>query len=761
MDANGTHYHLLLGSDDWDRCSLNGLEWDQTTQAVSLKTRAFEFKAAPSDAPVKLEDRRGAGVDRFGNVFWITPDRQEILVLSSGTGATSHFWSNADTQPEAATLLGGFNTCQPRGVVPQVYAGLAVTEDHFLVVGTQQPSGLLMFDLHAGGTPQVVQFTDDSLRVLDLCARPGGGVWMLEGAIEKPSLRGLNRDFHWLKPTVDLKSQPDDLFQPSSGLGKRKTVQPQMPLAFALKPGAVALEALRQDEILILERGDVPLLRHLRFGETEGRVLKLEVDGVKIIPHDFVFMSDLTNFNEKDERQLGLVFVADAGGNQTFVFKLLEKRAGGLRLEALERFLPMRRFLGKALIGAPTLPKDHCQTGVLYDFGDTWLPLVEQPQKRYGLSGGLVTPLEWQTEHGFLDGKEPDCVWHRLMLEGSFPPETGVRVWSRASDDLDLLAQEQIPWQAEPNPVRRSDGSELPFSSKPEDPNAAVLELLFQQALGRYLQLKLEFTGNGRSSPKLKALRAYYPRFSYAKAYLPTVYRQDQASADFLERMLANVEGFFTTIEDRIAAAQVLFDPRSAPQEALDWLAAWFGVALDPNWNETKRRIFVAHAFEFFRWRGTVHGLSMALRLTLEDCFTPWIFESDTQTFGVRVIERFRTRDAKQSTQTAHRFRVLLPVKPGSSGNDQDNRSRLEIARRVIELHKPAHTSFDLQFYWAMFRLGEARLGSETLIDQGSRDPRLLPPFVVGQGHLLEGYLASRHPYNLPDRQILGRDRLG
>jgi hypothetical protein len=173
MDANGTHYHLLLGSNDWGRCQLNGLEWDQTAQSVSLKARAFEFKAAPSDASVKLEDRRGAGVDRFGNVFWISPDRQEILVRSSGTGATSHFWSNADTQSEPETLLGGFNTCQSRGGMPQVYASLAITEDHFLVVGTQEPSGLLMFDLHAGGAPQVLQFLDDSLRVLDLCARPG------------------------------------------------------------------------------------------------------------------------------------------------------------------------------------------------------------------------------------------------------------------------------------------------------------------------------------------------------------------------------------------------------------------------------------------------------------------------------------------------------------------------------------------------------------------------------------------------------------
>ena len=59
--------------------------------------------------------------------------------------------------------------------------------------------------------------------------------------------------------------------------------------------------------------------------------------------------------------------------------------------------------------------------------------------------------------------------------------------------------------------------------------------------------------------------------------YLPAVYREDAQSASFIERFLANFEGFYTAIEDLIAAVQVLFDVRSAPPEALAWLAAWFG----------------------------------------------------------------------------------------------------------------------------------------------------------------------------------------
>ena len=67
-------------------------------------------------------------------------------------------------------------------------------------------------------------------------------------------------------------------------------------------------------------------------------------------------------------------------------------------------------------------------------------------------------------------------------------------------------------------------------------------ELLFQQAKGRFLQIKLQISGNGRSTPRLHAMRLYYPRFSYPDNYLPALYRDDDQSASFLERFLANIE---------------------------------------------------------------------------------------------------------------------------------------------------------------------------------------------------------------------------
>jgi len=381
--------------------------------------------------------------------------------------------------------------------------------------------------------------------------------------------------------------------------------------------------------------------------------------------------------------------------------------------------------------------------------------------------------------------------------------------------------------------------------------------------------------GDGRGTPRLRALRAYYPRFSYLKNYLPAVYRENVDSASFLDRFLANAEGFYTNIEDRIALAEVLLEVNSAPPDTLGWLAGWFGVALDPAWDESTQRLFLRHAMDFFQYRGTIRGLGMALRLVLESCAGENIFDpaAKPRPGGIRLVERFRTRRTPgvvlgdpgvangipltlQSTRwlpsqgaaelnrryggaypvsapsnatqaaaqaatwkrfslgtlgflprvsapdgafwtdfltrryqqiaklnalwlttyasfdevaqpaalptkvaplrdwfqfqgvvlpmrdNAHRFTVLLPVPESEALDPAAQQRRMELAKRVIDLEKPAHTIYDLKFYWAFFRVGEARLGEDSVLDYGSRAPRLLPPMVVGTGFIASSYLA-------------------
>jgi hypothetical protein len=124
----------------------------------------------------------------------------------------------------------------------------------------------------------------------------------------------------------------------------------------------------------------------------------------------------------------------------------------------------------------------------------------------------------------------------------------------------------------------------------------------------------------------------------------------------------------------------------------------------------------------------------------------------DWQLFGGVVLAMHRR---------AHRFTVLLPVPPAHRDNGVALDERRARAERIINLEKPAHTSFDVKFYWAAFRLGEARLGTDTIVDRGSRMLHLIQPMILDQTYLAEGYLASRNPPDLADRQIIGRTRLG
>jgi hypothetical protein len=91
----------------------------------------------------------------------------------------------------------------------------------------------------------------------------------------------------------------------------------------------------------------------------------------------------------------------------------------------------------------------------------------------------------------------------------------------------------------------------------------------------------------------------------------------------------------------------------------------------------------------------------------------------------------------------AHRFSVLIPT-PRSRPERPAIRRRLELARRIVALEKPAHTTFDVDLYWALFRLGAARIGHDTVLEAGSRAPELLPEVVLGLDYVGESHIARR-----------------
>lgn len=143
---------------------------------------------------------------------------------------------------------------------------------------------------------------------------------------------------------------------------------------------------------------------------------------------------------------------------------------------------------------------------------------------------------------------------------------------------------------------------------------------------GRYLWLYVELLGNSLATPEIAALRVHGPRFAYRDRYLPAFYRESlfppdadaagtATAPDFLGRFLGLFEGELTPLEDRVAGSWLLTDPATTPDDALEWLAAWIGIAFECESDPARRRQILQAAPYTARLHGTLGGLLAAFEL--------------------------------------------------------------------------------------------------------------------------------------------------
>lgn len=843
MDANGTRFQLLKGKADWlagqeagqPAGTFASLAWDDQNELLTLNPLLSLFVRGTREAPLDPAARRGAAADRFGNWFWIAHDRRRIFWQPSGSRKPLVYWEPAAESCRDA--VGPFAPLEPIQPPESELAGLAVTDDHYLVVGNITQHGLFRFDLHAGGEPTLLLIPAEvPFEPFDLAARPGGGVWILDRA--NRSYWGLDREFQIVvDPALGNGGPcPEDetpAFHPVGGVAKPRPIQ-TFASAFGVSASdPISIEALPDGSVLILDRQSnlspadpavaaSTVLRY-RYGQLVGSPIRLAASvevastgngattsELAVTAHDIAYVAATKT-----------LYAVDWYGKQTisFGFDVQSPPSPGQALSVKNDYLPMHYFGGRALVRhAQTVSYDVVGGDPARDPAVRWIALQTIDEPRYDRSATLRTPI--------FDGKTHGCVWDRLDLDACIPPDTLVAVSTRANDDADLLTT--LPFTPEPSLYLRGNGSEIPyyaaFPNLSASDAAGTWELLFQTARGRYLQVQLALNGNGRTTPKLRALRAYYPRFSYPKQFLPAVYRDDPSSASFLERLLANPEGFFILIEDKMNQVGTLFDPLCAPSETLDWLASWLGLVLDPIWSQIqarrqtvsassaqplpdRRRLFIRYTTRLYKRRGTPDGIRFALHLLLDPCLeqrlqrfknaavafdpalqaelarlglpypTPVTTETEFEDLlhdyllaparpsQIRLVERFLTRggraavagDASATNQsgsdtiaaTAHQFSVLV--------SENLPAEELAMVDRIVRLEKPAHTAFDVRRFWDGFRVGEARVGIDTVVGASGSFREM----ILGRDYLAEGYLYPAPPMNVPNRLVSDRDRVG
>ncbi len=233
-----------------------------------------------------------------------------------------------------------------------------------------------------------------------------------------------------------------------------------------------------------------------------------------------------------------------------------------------------------------------------------------------------------------LDSGTPGTVWHRLYIEACIP--SGCRIEIEAHAFEVWRNPSAHPWEKQPEPAWLPITSELPFATAaltPVPEREGLFEVLLQRSngavrdlAGRYLRLRLTLSGDGRHTPAIYAIRAWYPRFSWQANFLPNHFHQQQPlpaatpivteaanGADLRDRLLACFEGMMTPIEERIAAAETLLYPDATPAPFLPWLAQLNATRLPPHWPEPRQRLWLAHQGNLQRHNGSYGGLCRAL----------------------------------------------------------------------------------------------------------------------------------------------------
>ncbi|MFT3691975.1 MAG: phage tail protein [Kofleriaceae bacterium] len=182
--------------------------------------------------------------------------------------------------------------------------------------------------------------------------------------------------------------------------------------------------------------------------------------------------------------------------------------------------------------------------------------------------------------------------------------------------------------------------------------------------------------------------------------HLPAIYRRSDAVGRNLVRDMCFIfEHMFDSVDTNLTDGWRFYDPHVAPPEFLQWLSHWTAFSVDLDWPEEQKRALVKRAVDLYRIRGTKRGLTLFLKL-----FTghePDIQENTWPFKGFRVEGEGSEVGARIALDSvvlppvdlAHCFVVTMPIK------FEDVTPELVIRiHQIIQLEKPAHTHYYLQF---------------------------------------------------------------
>lgn len=211
--------------------------------------------------------------------------------------------------------------------------------------------------------------------------------------------------------------------------------------------------------------------------------------------------------------------------------------------------------------------------------------------------------------------------------------------------------------------------------------------------------------------------------------YLPSIYQAKENDPAFLGRFLKAFEKMLSGIDDGVdipgqslkGIEEILdnihdkFDSDVTDSDFLPWLAGWVALSLKEgeSWSDPKKRELITRIVPLYQKRGTKEGLEEYLKIYVGE--------------GVRIIDELNSFQIGVSSRVGidtiidglplYCFIVDVPFSASFSESGSLVRSETEKSiREIIDIEKPAHTYYRINFNISTMQVGYARVGVNTLL---------------------------------------------
>ena len=189
---------------------------------------------------------------------------------------------------------------------------------------------------------------------------------------------------------------------------------------------------------------------------------------------------------------------------------------------------------------------------------------------------------------------------------------------------------------------------------------------------------------------------------------LPALYREpDPRTGDagsFVRRFTDGLDGVLAPVFAALDNLPAYFDPKTAPEHFLDWLAAWVGLELFEKWSPDLRRTLIAGAVELHSQRGTKRGLQHAIAIFAEVDVDHVTIEESGDVRGLSIVALDPPASAvtrmpvhegapldSRTPVSGPWMRITVRLGAERFASDGEVVSVLRLVRRVAERVKPAH----------------------------------------------------------------------